>query len=79
MNYLDVYCENVIKPIEEEVKRLKFKIHSYNILDLLVRPLYKEYFEKNKNVLLKCYEKLDTWIQEEVDFQKELNDNFNLN
>lgn len=78
MNYLDLYCKNVIKPIEDEVKRLRVKVYSKNIFDLLVRPLYKEYLEKNETFLFKCYEKLGTWIQDEADFQKELNDKFNL-
>ena len=67
-----MYCSFVIKPIEDYVKELHVKICSRNIFDILSRGLYKEYLEKAENLLFTSYKRLEIIIQEEIDFNNEI-------
>ena len=66
-----MYCDFVIRPIENEVKELRAKVYSKNFFDWLSRGLYKEYLEKTEKLLYKSYERLSKIIQEEIDFDTE--------
>ena len=76
MNHIELYCKNVITPIEEQVKDLRRKVYSKNIFDFLMRSTYKEYLDKTEELLFSCYQKLGEYINDEISFQKELKEKF---
>lgn len=68
MNLIKMYCDFVIKPIEEEVKMLRSKVYSKNFFDWISRDLYKLYLQKNEKLLFDSYQKLGEMIDEELAF-----------
>ena len=67
-----MYCDFVIKPVEDYVKELRIKVYSRNFFDWLSRGLYKEYLEKAELLLFEKYKRLGNIIQEEIDFDNEI-------
>ncbi|MFA7119914.1 MAG: hypothetical protein WC277_00370 [Bacilli bacterium] len=72
MDIISMYCDFVIKPIEEHVKELRAKVYSRNFFDWLSRNLYKEYLDKTEKLLFEKHQRLGEIIKEEEYFNNEI-------
>ena len=62
MNFIQLYCELIIEPIEEERSRLLAKVYSKNIFDILNRKYYRKRLEECEIFLFQKYGFLGTFV-----------------
>lgn len=65
MNLEELYCERIIKPIEEERNRLREKVYSKNILNIIMKDTYKKQLNKHEDLLMNCYKVLEEILNNE--------------
>lgn len=66
MDCLDLYCKNVIQPLENYRKEVAKKYYT----SLFRKRGYKKLLDKMDDELLIKYWKLETMIDEELEFQE---------
>lgn len=66
MDCLDLYCKNVIQPLENFRKEVAEKYYT----SLFRKKGYKKLLDKIDDELLIKYQKLETMIDEELEFQE---------
>jgi len=64
MNFIQLYCELIIEPIEEERSRLLAKVYSKNIFDILNRKYYRKRLEECEIFLFQKYEFLGSFVNQ---------------
>ena len=66
MDCLDLYCKNVIQPLENFRKEVAEKYYT----SLFYKKGYKKLLDKVDDDLFNKYKKLETMIDEELEFQE---------
>ena len=70
MDYLELYCNTVIQPVEKMRNEILDKYHS----TIFFKSKYKLLLDKIDKELMNKYNKFDGMIEEEIKFQELLKD-----
>ena len=72
MEVLDMYAKNILHPIEEEIKKLRVCYYSKNIFKYPFKGLYKYWLDKYENLFFEKLNDFGKMIDEEYEFQKDI-------
>ena len=64
MHLVNLYCDMVIKPIDEERNSLIRKLRSKKVMDIMMRSLYQSYIDEYTEMLSECYKELGKMLRE---------------
>ncbi len=78
MEVLDMYAKNILHPIEEEIKKLRVCYYSKNIFKYPFKGLYKYWLDKYENLFFEKLNDFGKMIDEEYEFQKDIEKNLKL-
>ena len=70
MEFIEVYYKYIIKPLEEEIKELKCKLHRKKFY--WNRKKDKVQLELTETLLMDYYKKLDSIVEEEIIFNERI-------
>lgn len=74
MDYLSVYCNNVLKPLEYKIKELKEKLYNNNFLDSSNKILYENKLKEHEELLFEKYICFGNMIKEDLEYQKSISE-----
>lgn len=69
---IDLYCENIVKPMENKIHYLRVKIYSPSFFDWINRSIYSKLLERYENMLYNNYIYFGTLLGEEIKHQNSI-------